>query len=254
MNLTVDIGNTQIKLGVFEEDTLLKVYRFPTEILITDDFASKLKTVYKEFPSLKRGILCSVVKFENSMVDSFDFLNSLVQLTEMTPIDFTNQYGSASTLGPDRLAAISGSLVPFPLGNTLIINAGTCITYDFINYEKIYRGGAISPGIGLRSRALHTFTSKLPLIELKNINETPFMGENTVQCIQSGILWGVFHEVNGFIGQYSDLQADLKIILAGGDANFLDTHLKNTIFAHQIKWMPDLVLIGLNRILKIQDA
>ena len=254
MNLAVDIGNTQIKFGLFQEDTLIKVFRYPTEEIKSEHLSLFIRSLRKEFPDIKKGILCSVVQLNHSFLDEIQFLNPLHVFLSSSRINFSNLYASPDSLGLDRMAAVSGSLVENPSGNSLIINAGTCITYDFINENREYLGGAISPGFGLRSKALHTFTSKLPLIDLRLISDTPYMGKTTTECIQAGIIWAVIHEVKGFIEQYLSDHPGMKIILAGGDANFLDTHLKNTIFAHQIKWMPDLVLIGLNRILKIQDA
>lgn len=250
----MDIGNTLVKIGVFNINEKLKVYRFPTTSFQTRDFTLFLETIVKEFPALEKGILCSVVGYENIFLENFKFLKNFIVLSHQTPVRFLNDYLSPQSLGLDRLAAVSGSLVHYSSENCLIISAGTCITYDFINHESMYLGGAISPGLGLRSKSLHTFTDKLPLIDFINISKPEFMGKTTTECIQSGILWGLIHEVNGFIGQYLINFPDLRIILAGGDANFLDTHLKNTIFGHQINWMPDLVLIGLNRILNIQDA
>ena len=124
----------------------------------------------------------------------------------------------------------SGASLSFPKSNCLIIDAGTCITYDFIDSENNYRGGAISPGIKLRYQALHNYTAKLPLLEKKEVDF--FVGDTTENSIHSGIINGVTHEIEGFISQYFHKYEHLTIILTGGDADFLAKRLKSTIFAN----------------------
>ncbi len=254
MNLCIDVGNSHVKMGVFSEGNLVQVFKLATDLLVSESWESQLKAIQSEFPGIKSGILSSVVDLPEEVINLLDFLDTLLILNSSTKVNFFNFYHSPETLGLDRVAAIAGASSHLEGEAGLIINAGTCITYDFLSREKEYYGGAISPGIWMRGKALHTFTAKLPLVNLDFSSMPDFIGTNTEKGLQAGIMWGVFHEIKGFIDQYKQNNSGMRIILAGGDANFLDTHLKNTIFAHQIKWMPDLVLIGLNRILTIQDA
>jgi len=253
VNLALDIGNTFAKSGVFEGDELVEVFRLESTHLFShgEDW---IQTIRNKYPGIEKGIYSTVIHLEPEFLSHFEFLNPFLSLHPGMYTGFENHYQSPSSLGLDRIAAISGALAHFPKENCLVVNAGTCLTFDFVDDQKRYYGGGISPGYSMRVKALNTFTSKLPLINQTPNAEPDYMGKTTSECMHAGVYWGMIHEVMGFINQYGKDYSDIKIILAGGDGNFLDTHLKNTIFAHQIKWMPDLVLIGLNRILNIKDA
>ena len=152
-------------------------------------------------------------------------------------------YTTPATLGVDRIAAICGAIEIFPQQNCLVVDAGTCINYEFLDAALNYHGGAISPGIQMRFDALHKFTARLPLI--KEFNKTELVGNSTESCMTSGVVNGVVAEVNGIIEKYAQKFPDLGVILCGGDAYFFENNLKQPIFA-----APDLVLHGLNRILQ----
>ena len=124
----------------------------------------------------------------------------------------------------------AGATLQFPNQNRLVVDAGTCVTYDFIGEFDNYLGGAISPGLRLRYESLHSYTAKLPLLTL----ETPesYIGNSTSQAIHSGVVNGLVHEVDGFIDEYLTNFSNFIIILTGGDADFLAKRLKNTIFAN----------------------
>ena len=131
----------------------------------------------------------------------------------------------------------------FPDTDCLVIDAGTCITMDFVDRDKNYRGGSIALGLEMKFRALHTFTQKLPLLQ-RPPAAVPLAGRNTAGAIQSGVLNGTVAELNGLISAYRSTSPDLVVVLCGGDAAFFETNLKAPIFV-----VPELVLIGLNRIL-----
>jgi type III pantothenate kinase len=143
----------------------------------------------------------------------------------------------------DRLAATIGANFLFPDFNCLVIDAGTCITCDYVDHEHNYRGGSISPGLAMKFQALHTFTQKLPLVEQPQ-QDVGLTGRNTIDAIRSGVLCGTVAELNGIIEAYSKKSSELIVLLCGGDAAFFETKLKGHIFV-----IPELVLIGLNRIL-----
>ena len=124
----------------------------------------------------------------------------------------------------------AGAVLKYPNQNRLVIDAGTCITYDFIDEKDNYLGGAISPGIKIRYKSLNDYTANLPLLEKKEIEH--YIGNSTENSIHSGIINGICHEIDGFISQYSLKNQDLTIILTGGDADFLAKRLKSTIFAN----------------------
>jgi len=254
LELSIDIGNTFIKIGVFELSHLKKVFKFNSDRIQSPLFADFLSSILIEFPGPHRVIISSVVDLKEETKSIIQCLGELNWLSPTLKLNFQNAYETPETLGLDRIAALAGAALIDDSNHQLIIMAGTCITYDLLDQQGIYQGGVISPGKLMRTKAMNTFTAKLPLIHLNNEMNIKFLGTNTEDCLKSGVIWGIYHEVEGFINQFQKVFHPLNIILVGGDANFLDTHLKNTIFAHQIKWMPDLVLIGLNRILTIQDA
>ena len=158
-------------------------------------------------------------------------------------IPFKNLYKSKNTLGQDRLALVSAAAFNFPNENVLIVDVGSCITYDFKNNNNEYLGGGISPGISMRFKSLNTFTSNLPLIDFDSIYQ--LIGNNTKNSITSGVVNGTISEINGIIQQYREEFKNIRIILTGGDSNFLLKRIKNTIFADQ-----NFLLIGLNKLLE----
>ena len=124
----------------------------------------------------------------------------------------------------------------------LVVDAGTCITYDFMTADKTYHGGSILPGIDMRFEALSLLTAKLPKLEKTTLDD--FIGKSTATSIQTGVQIGVLHELKGFITQYEAKYGDLQLVLTGGDAPYFESQLKNEIFVE-----PNLVPIGLNYIL-----
>ena len=146
-------------------------------------------------------------------------------------------------MGKDRLAAVAGAIGLYPNTNLLVIDAGTAITYELINSKHEFLGGNISPGMTIRYKALNEFTSKLPLLSASD--ETPLIGQSTKEAIQAGVQNGVLFEIQGLINELSSQYPSIKTIITGGDAEFFARKLKNPIFVH-----PNLVLIGLNRILE----
>ena len=152
-------------------------------------------------------------------------------------------YRTPKTLGPDRLAGIAGSLHHFPRGSNLVIDAGTCITYDMITKEKNYVGGNISPGIHMRLSAMNYYTDALPLIN--HFTNARSHGTSTTSALQAGAAWGAVHELDGFIQAYKKKYGRLNIVLTGGDAPFFVNRLKTKIFV-----APNLVLEGLRKLLE----
>jgi len=235
MLLVIDVGNTQIKAAVFEQNTLLK-----KEIIAYEDWQISLKKVIKKFSKISNLVVASVGKLEKSDFLTLDSGLNVYFITRESKFPFNNLYASPSTLGIDRMILASGAVLQFPKKNRLVIDAGTCITYDFIDSNDNYLGGAISPGIRLRYESLHNYTAKLPLLK----KEKPFeiIGNSTLQSIHSGVINGVSFEIEGFINSVLDKNDNFIIILTGGDAVFLAERLKNTIFAN-----PNFLLESLNQ-------
>ncbi len=238
MNLIVDVGNTYIKLAVFQEHSLVWQQKLEPE-----DFPKLVKKVFKEYPAIQTAIISSVGVLDQKYISVLAVFVEVHILSHNTKIPFKNSYATPQTLGMDRVALATAAFYHNPDANTLVIDAGTCITYDMINDYGEYLGGAISPGLRMRYKALHEHTSKLPLLEPKNFND--IIGNSTDASIHSGVLNGICTEIDGVIGQYQSLFEDLTVILTGGDAQFLSKRLKNTIFAHS-----NFLLKGLNYLLE----
>jgi type III pantothenate kinase len=225
MLLAIDIGNTRIKCAVFEQHTIIQSFVFNKES--ADENFKKILILY---PKITYGITSSVGKIEERVIKNLEKEITLERINHQTKVPFLNLYATPATLGIDRIVLAVGATLKFPDQNRLVIDAGTCITYDFVDSKNNYLGGAISPGVSLRLKSLHTFTAKLPLLDVAYPEN--FIGNSTQEAILSGVIHGVLHEINGFIDQYSDKYEDLTIILTGGDAIFLAKNIKNTIFAN----------------------
>tara|TARA_R110002020_G_scaffold431238_1_gene641186 strand:+ start:24598 stop:25326 length:729 start_codon:yes stop_codon:yes gene_type:complete len=233
MNLAVDIGNTRIKIGVFANDNLV----FKTE---TDesDFENALNAILKEH-ELTTAIVAASGNSQK-VVTLLQKSGLLVKILDhKTVLPFKNLYKTPQTLGLDRVALVSAAVKSYPEKDVLVIDAGTCVTYDFKNKREEYLGGSISPGLQMRFKALNTFTAGLPLIE--SGDDVVRIGADTKEAIQSGVIWGITAEINGVIDWYKNKYNDSTIILTGGDMLFLSKTLKNGIFANS-----NFLLEGLN--------
>ncbi|WP_378186427.1 type III pantothenate kinase [Aquimarina sp. W85] len=237
MNLVVDIGNTSVKIGVFLEEVLIHHKSFQIK-----DFQEVIAFVFSEFDGIEAAIICSVGSLPKKDLFFLKKKTKTLVLNEDTAIPFKNLYSTPHTLGVDRIALIAAAVYHNRGQNVLIIDAGTCITYDFKNKNEEFLGGAISPGIYLRYRSLHQHTAKLPKLSLTTPNQ--LTGDSTISAIHSGVVNGVVYEINGVIEEYCNIYGDLTVILTGGDAHFLSKRLKNSIFATS-----NFLLEGLNYIL-----
>lgn len=236
MNLIIDVGNSRIKSAVFDDSKMIH-----NESLTNESFISEvIKTIRKY--NCTNAIISSVGSINKAQIVELGAEINLMVLNYNSKIPFVNNYSTPKTLGVDRIALVSSAISQYQKKDVLIIDAGTCITYDFVNREGIYFGGSISPGIHMRYKALHAFTEKLPLLEPTEKFE--LVGDSTESSIHSGVINGVINEIDGIIELYRKKNADLTIVLTGGDVNFLSNRLKNGIFAN-----PNFLLEGLNTIL-----
>ncbi|MFD1293468.1 type III pantothenate kinase [Lutibacter holmesii] len=236
MNLIIDVGNSRVKMAVFNKSELIHYEIFTYENLLKEALA--LIENYK----CKQGIISFVGPIKKNEIIVLESKIDLIILNSETKLPFKNCYSTPKTLGVDRIALVSSAVKKFPNENVLIIDAGTCITYDFLNSEGLYFGGGISPGLQMRYKALNTFTEKLPLLEPSFPSN--YIGDSTVSSMHSGVVNGVINEIDGTIKKYKEKNQDLTVVLTGGDVNFLSNRLKNSIFA-----IPNFLLEGLNRIL-----
>lgn len=242
VNLCIDWGNSSVKAAIFDNDTLQKQFSFPGEQAL-----EKVSGILETYNPAK-AILCSVVSHDSEVEDLVrSKIRSLVVLDGYTRTPINNAYLSQDTLGPDRLAMVVGAHMQYPANNNLVICLGTCITYNLIQKTKTFRGGAISPGMHMRLKAMHTLTDKLPDVSAQG--DLMLLGYDTETCIRSGAIYGMAAEIDGMIRDYSAQYPDFNAILTGGDAPFFASKVKSKIFAD-----PDLLLKGLNLILNYNVA
>jgi len=239
MKLIIDAGNTTVKIAVFEGDTLLD-----RSSCIFEDFKSELKKKLFEYSKIEYAIASSVSKINIEQLS--EQLNGkgieLLVLSHETRIPFSNFYKTPETLGVDRIALIASAVSQFQNKNCLVIDAGSCVTYDFVNADKEYYGGTIGPGLQMRYKSLKEFTAQLPLLQPKQVDS--FVGDSTENAIHSGVSLAMETEILGVIKHFSHKYLQLVVILTGGDADFLSKRLKNGIFV-----LPNFLIEGLSHIL-----
>ena len=237
-NLVIDIGNTYTKIAVFDND----------DLVYTEHFIAVDNAVINNFLSnhhIDKAIISAVKKNQEEWQTVLKEKAPLTYFNAGMTTGIHNHYLTPQTLGLDRLAAVTGANYLYPGTNSLVIDGGTCITYDYVDSKGNYFGGSISPGLTMRYSALNYFTSGLPLIKAdEGFNDN--YGNSTITAMQSGVQNGIKYELTGFIEHYITGEKQLNIILTGGDSIFFDTLLKNSIFAPYIKTEPHLVLKGLN--------
>ena len=238
MNLIIDVGNSFVKLAVFKDGKLTVKHKVKSK-----DVLKTLRQIRREYKNLQNTIISSVGRLRRADINYLNKYFKVLSLTSETKIPFKNLYSTPKTLGIDRIALVCASIEQFSDKNVLIIDAGTCITFDFITNNNDYLGGAISPGIRMRYKALHNFTANLPLLE----TEKPKMdiGNSTADAMHLGVVQGVLFEIDGAIQKYKLKYSDLTVILTGGDTKFLSKQLKSSIFANS-----NFLLEGLNYLLQ----
>jgi type III pantothenate kinase len=235
LNLVIDIGNTRTKLGFFEGEQLLR--KAVLERLTVEALKEQL---YNQIAT--DCILSSVGATDPEVVAFLKAQTTFVELDAETPLPIENAYATPQTLGKDRLAAAVGAWAFFPGQNCLVVDAGTCITCDVVSENGRFLGGNISPGIDMRLQAMHAFTARLPHAPRSPLG--PWIGTSTETALQNGAQWGALWEISALIDHCEQEFGPIQVAMTGGDADFFAKNLKRKIFAN-----PDLVLIGLNKIL-----
>ncbi|MBP1677433.1 MAG: putative transcriptional acitvator, Baf family [Bacteroidetes bacterium] len=236
-NLCIDLGNSSTKTGIFRNDELV-------ETLVYEQLSAyELEKIISKH-NIEACILSSVTDIRPDIEDFLtEKIRCFIRLEYQTKVPVENRYLTPQTLGKDRLAAVVGAITLRPNADLLVIDAGTAITYDFVDRNGVYHGGNIAPGIEMRLKALHNYTSKLPLVDLAD-TEILF-GNDTRSAILAGVVNGILFEIEGYINTLKHKIPELSVFLTGGSTFYIDSKLKSAIFAEK-----NLVLIGLNRILQ----
>jgi len=236
MNLVIDIGNTFSKWAVFEGLEIIYKDQAP-------DLSVEILQVNLDFSKISRCIISSTRKKPEAFIANLEQYFTCIWLDQNVKLPFINKYATPKTLGNDRIALAASASSEFANKNVLIIDAGTCITYDILTSENHYLGGAISLGVEMRYKSLNKFTQNLPLLsatEPENI-----IGDSTESCINSGVLNGAVQEVDGVINQYKKRFENLIVVITGGGAIYFANTIKNNFFAR-----PEFIMKGLNYIVK----
>ncbi len=250
--LVLDIGNTHTKIAIFGDGTM--IYKGVFSSLET----AEIDKILANFSQLTSAIVSSVRKDVDEIEAHIRAKMDLLEFHHNTPVPIKNAYKTPETLGKDRIALAVGASKHAQEKPALVISMGTCITYDFVNKDAVYQGGAIAPGVQMRFDALHNFTHKLPHIPFENwrnfltdfsekqsLSENTWTGTDTETSILSGVLQGVFSEIHEKIRLYKNQHPDVQIFLTGGDGKYFENQLIFPIFA-----LPNLGLEGLNEILR----
>jgi type III pantothenate kinase len=240
IQLAVDIGNSFAKAALFDGSNHLGFQYFD------DKDPSALLPLFANFAPPTSCLIATVRAIDGALLD---FLSSFCEtrfLSSETALPFRIAYQTPQTLGPDRIAAVAAAYGKFPKKNVLVIDMGTCITYDLLTAQKVYQGGSISPGIAMRFKAMHQFTGKLPAVEA--VDHAPLIGFNTTTAMQSGVMWGIQAEIDGIIDAYAHLYEDLTVLIGGGDNKYFDKKFRISIFASS-----NLVIEGLKIIMDYNE-
>lgn len=238
--LILDFGNTLKKAAVFQDNKMI-------ELRSTDgDIVQILEDFKRQYPNLRSAILSSVVKIDLHLTHYLKSNFKFLLFDHQSKIPIKNSYSTPETLGKDRLAAAVGAHLLYPDDNVLVIDAGSSITYEIKTGDGVYQGGAISPGIQMRAKALNQFTHQLPKVQ--PTSGIPLLGHDTNSSLLSGIVNGAIAELGAMIDAFQNQYDGLKIILTGGDVFYFEKSLKYDIFASE-----NLVLQGLNYILDYNE-
>lgn len=241
MNLIIDIGNTCAKLVCFNGDRIVEEQRIDKgEAYLLDEFCRKYR--------FERGIYSTVVDMSKRLEQKIKKLPfPMMELVSgETPVPVKVKYATPMTLGADRLAAAVAAVTMKPGRNVMVIDVGTCITYEFVNAEGEYLGGNISLGPSMRFKALHRFTGRLPQVERRGV--APEIGTTTITAIRSGVMYGIKYEIEGYVNEYLKKYPDLYVYLTGGVHLDLQFSENCPIFADDY-----IVPRGLNRILRYNE-
>jgi type III pantothenate kinase len=238
-DLVLDVGNTRTKAALFAGGRVLRwgYFRNGAPDLL-DEWLSGI------VPG--RTACGAVGPGEEALLAHLKGLGRVVQLTVAQGVPLESRYRSMDTLGMDRAANAAAAAQTFPGRPVLAVDVGTCITYDLVDADSVYLGGAIAPGLHMRARAMHAYSARLPLAGMDG--DAPLLGEDTLGSLQAGVLHGTRCEVAGMVRAYGKFLPGITVVFTGGDARHIAKALECGIFAD-----PLLTLKGLHAILLHQD-
>lgn len=226
MILTIDIGNTNIHLGLFKKRRLIRDMRFSTRSPLTP-YESFLMARELAPKKLKGGVLGSVVpplthSFTNMFKVYYSIQPFLVEPENVTGLKFS--YKDPSAIGADRIANAIGALKEYKR-DVIIVDFGTATTFDIVTKERIYLGGVIAPGIEISLEALINKAAKLPKVEI--VIPEKCVGENTEECVQSGVFFSLLGQVKTIVEEIrKEVGRNFFVIATGGLSEMLSSELE----------------------------
>ncbi len=242
VNLIIDQGNTMVKLAVFRDGEMIVLHEEANLEIVK---LEELKAEYGISSCMFSSVRKSDEELLSRMKDIFTKFIFLKTTTTQLPISIS--YKTPTTLGCDRIAAVVGAQIENSTGTSMVIDAGTAVTYDVLENGLTFVGGNISPGLRLRFRALHDYTGKLPLIDSQG--EVLDYGNTTETAIRSGVVNGFISEIKSYIEKIKIQAPKAMVFLTGGDAEYIASFFDEK----EVVLDKMLVLKGLNRILEYND-
>lgn len=220
MILCFDFGNTIKKYAFIEGQEIVLLGQLPSFNL--DEISEILRNKL-----ISKIIVSSVIDIPDEFVAFLRTIGSLQILSnsDLNP-KFSKSDYNLSSLGIDRKLIALGAKYIYPNQNLLIISLGTCITYNFISNEGAFEGGIISPGLVMRAKGMHEFTDQLPLVDWQKFKTDTFFGKNTAENLYHGVVTAACLEIEGFVQKFKFQTPNLRILLCGGDAEFIHSKLK----------------------------
>lgn len=227
MLLTSDIGNTNITLGLFDNEALVEEFRLASDKdLSLEEYEVLLKSLFKDF-KIDGCIIGSVVEELNNK-----FSSAVKNVFNIEPVFLTNKINTGvkiktdfpDEVGADRIANAAGAYILYKKP-TIVVDFGTATTFDIINAEGEFIGGMIAPGINLQMKVLNKFTSKLPRIDVAISSKA--IGHNTTDAILSGVIRGTACMIDGLVQQCEkELGQKAVLVATGGYSGLIANYMK----------------------------
>lgn len=237
MNLVVDAGNTRMKYAFFEDGHFVEA-KYQSDELLADIHrwkatGAKIDLLLSGSGKIPEDIRISLKELSDSCIEASPLMKLPLKISYATP----------ATLGIDRVAICVGAMLIFPECPLLVIDSGTCITFNYVNVEGLFLGGNISPGLEMRFRGLHQFTARLP--EVSPTEEYGGIGQTTEQAIRNGVMDGMLFEIEMYMQHFLSENKNGRVVITGGNSHFLEKYLKK-----EGHFCGILGFMGLNEILE----
>ena len=222
MILLIDIGNTLIKVAISKNKKIIKELKF---IELNDSDITELLEKYK----IRYSAISNVSKPKKNLIKILKSNSVFFSFNCDINLPFNNSY-KQDQVGDDRLALMCGASCEFPNDNVLVIDLGTCITYDIKTSDNNYQPGGISPGLKMRINSIADEAFNLSITNPKYPEK--IIASDTKSSLDIGVVLGIQLEIEGFISKYKEFFPELKVVITGGDAKLLSGKIKNTIFTN----------------------